>query len=134
MEKVIPTGSVAQDALRAGFQTTCAKGIATLLKVDDITVEACAALEQKHKDALAEHLNGFEQRYVEKLTNDFKEHQSYISYRHLRIDPLGNVSNLVGRSWKPQEACSQELLQRIINGVCISRLTPREFKAIFGCR
>lgn len=64
----------------------------------------------------------------------FIQHQSYISYRHLRIDPLGHVSNLVGSSWKPHEACSQELLQRIINGVCISRLTPREFKAIFGCR
>jgi hypothetical protein len=65
--------------------------------------------------------------------HSFIQQPSYISYRHLRIDPLSHVSGLVGSLWKPHQQCSPALLQRIIAGVCISRMTPREFKLIFGC-
>jgi len=41
MKVVESTGSIAQDALRLGFQTTCSKGVAKLLKVDDATAKAC---------------------------------------------------------------------------------------------
>ena len=63
----------------------------------------------------------------------FIQRPSYVAYRHLRIDSLSHVSQMVGSSWQQHQQCSPVLLQRIIQGVCLSRLTPREFKAIFGC-
>lgn len=64
----------------------------------------------------------------------FIQQPSFISYRHMRIDALPHVSGLVGSLWKPHQQCSPDLLKRIIDGVCISRMTPREFKLIFGCQ
>ena len=63
----------------------------------------------------------------------FIQHPSYVAYRYLRIDSVSHVSQMAGSSWQQHQQCSTELLQRIVRGVCISRLTPREFKVIFGC-
>ena len=52
------TGSVAQNALRLGFQRTCTTGLERLMKVDDKTTEAC-------QDFLDRHL-----KRVNKLTNN----------------------------------------------------------------
>lgn len=61
------------------------------------------------------------------------KHDSYISYRHLRIDPLPHVERLVKSGvWQPHIPCSDELLERIIRGVLLSRMTSRENKKIFG--
>jgi hypothetical protein len=46
------TGSVSQDALRLGFQTTCKSGIETLLKIDDITIEACEEFKDRHMEKI----------------------------------------------------------------------------------
>jgi hypothetical protein len=35
--------------------------------------------------------------------------------------------------WIGHEECTVEVLQKIIAGICVSRLTPREFKKIFAC-
>ena len=64
----------------------------------------------------------------------FIQHRSFIAYRYLRIDSGAHVADMVDKAvWWPREPCSQELLQRIIDGVCQSRLAPREFKQLFGC-
>lgn len=64
----------------------------------------------------------------------FIQHPSYIAYRYLRLDPAPHVGQMVEQSvWTPHTPCSEALLQRILAGVCISKLTPREFKRVFGC-
>lgn len=63
----------------------------------------------------------------------FIQHPSYIAYRHLRIDPFEHINSMVGSVWKPHEPFSPALLQRVLKGVCESRMTPREFKLIFRC-
>lgn len=65
------TGSTAQDALRLGFQTTCNKGIATLLKVDDITIEECAAFKERHLEELTEYLDNIEEAHTKRLDSEF---------------------------------------------------------------
>jgi hypothetical protein len=63
----------------------------------------------------------------------FIQHDSYVAYRHLRIDPLPHVERLVQSGvWQPHTPCSPELLERIIRGVHLSRMTSRENKKIFG--
>jgi hypothetical protein len=64
----------------------------------------------------------------------FIQHPSYVNYRHLRMDASPHVEKMIGDSiWLPHQPCTLELLNRIVAGVCASKLTPREFKALFGC-
>lgn len=64
----------------------------------------------------------------------FIQHPSYIAYRHLRIDSAAHVEKMISSAmWAPHEPCADVLLQRIVAGVCKSKLTPREFKQLFGC-
>lgn len=64
----------------------------------------------------------------------FIQHPSYISYRHIRVDGSPHVQQMVQQEvWLPHTPCSPELLSKIVSGVCTSRLTPREFKRLFGC-
>lgn len=64
----------------------------------------------------------------------FIQHDSYLAYRHLRLDACRHVESMVGSAvWKPHAPCSADLLKRIVAGVCLSRLTPREYKRIFQC-
>ena len=64
----------------------------------------------------------------------FIQHPSFIAYRYLRIDGSVHVEQMVNQAvWMPHEPCSEALLQRIVTGVCRSRLAPREFKKMFGC-
>ena len=53
------TGSIAQDALRLGFQATCTAGISTLLKINDITVEACESFKERHISDVEKHIENF---------------------------------------------------------------------------
>ncbi len=74
LEEMVRTGSVSQDALRLGFQTTCEKGIATLLKVDDITVEECADFLERHKKDIENELSltsNWAGRIANKYSDDF---------------------------------------------------------------
>lgn len=73
---IIKTGSISQDALRLGFQTTCNKGVATLLKVDDITVEECSAFKERHITALNERMKNFSTEKANKASEEFKEYST----------------------------------------------------------
>jgi hypothetical protein len=61
----------------------------------------------------------------------FISHQSYIAYRYARIDPASHIEKMIGGTWPERERCSQELLDRIIHGVTISKFAPRDLKEIF---
>lgn len=64
----------------------------------------------------------------------FIQHPSYVKYRDLRVNSCAHVENMVGTTvWPPHHPCSAELLQRIVAGICLSKLTPREYKLVFGC-
>jgi hypothetical protein len=64
----------------------------------------------------------------------FIQHRSYLAYRYMRLDASTHVEKMVsGAVWKPHDPCPADLLQRIVAGVCQSRLTPREYKRIFQC-
>lgn len=52
IKEIKDTGSRAQNLLRAGFDTSCEKGIANLLKVDDMTIEACEDFIPTHEKEL----------------------------------------------------------------------------------
>jgi len=75
MSEIVRTGSISQDALRMGFQTTCAKGIAKLLKVDDITQEECQSFLDRHNKDVEAYLATAEQIIAE-------EKQYNFHYRH----------------------------------------------------
>jgi hypothetical protein len=64
----------------------------------------------------------------------FIKHPSYVAYRYIRIDPRAHVEQMVAaRVCVPHSPFSQDVLKKIIAGVCISKMTPREFKRIFQC-
>jgi hypothetical protein len=64
----------------------------------------------------------------------FIKHRSFISYRHLRLDADPHVGKMVDSAvWSTHEPGTPELLRRIVDGVCLSKLTPREYKLLFGC-
>jgi len=64
----------------------------------------------------------------------FIQHPSYVSYRHMRVDPVAHVDQmLVKNLWQAHIDCAATLHQRITAGVCASRLSPREFKRLFNC-
>lgn len=67
----IRTGSISQDALRLGFQTTCSSGIEKLLKVDDITTEACESFKTRHEEELKIYLNTFCEKIAGALEERF---------------------------------------------------------------
>lgn len=62
----------------------------------------------------------------------FIQRASYIAYRYIRLDPVAHIEHMVrSASWLPRESCGAELLQRVVAGVHLSKLTPREFKRLF---
>jgi len=71
MEQLKSTGSIAQDALRLGFQTTCHKGVAKLLKVDDATTQACQSFKNKQEIKVNKILKTFEKDYEKIFENEF---------------------------------------------------------------
>lgn len=80
LEQLQKTGSISQDALRLGFQPTCDKGIANLLKVDDITIEKCADFKERHLERVVEALEEMPDNLLEGLEEDFhRESESYIN-------------------------------------------------------
>lgn len=61
----------------------------------------------------------------------FIEHKSYIDYRFTRIEPAATVEAKVGAGeFIGKEACSADLIKRIIQGALKSRRINREFKKI----
>ena len=77
---IIKTGSVAQDALRLGFQTTCDAGIVSLLKIHDITVEACAAFKERHLKEVENLMKDFISRGEEHARTSFLIRMKRCSY------------------------------------------------------
>ena len=64
----------------------------------------------------------------------FLRQRSFAAYRYMRLDASLHVERMVSSAvWKPHAPCSDDLLQRLVAGVCQSRLTPREYKRIFQC-
>ena len=64
----------------------------------------------------------------------FVQHPSYVAYRYLRLDGEPHIARMVASSvWRVHQPCAPLLLQRVVDGVCKSKLTPREYKRIFGC-
>jgi hypothetical protein len=64
----------------------------------------------------------------------FVQHPSFVAYRHLRIDSVPHVDLMVrNQVWMLHQPCTPQLLARITAGVCLSKLTSREFKRLFGC-
>jgi hypothetical protein len=71
---------------------------------------------------------------VEAGEHAFIKHRSYLAYRHMRVDTSTHVEHMVrSGAWTARDPCSPDLLHRIAAGVCLSRLTPREYKRVFEC-
>lgn len=85
------TGSIAQDALRLGFQTTCDAGIATLFKIDDLTMEACADFKQRHLDDVKDR--------VSKGLEDIEKTYEYRFKREMEDEPGGWVHVSIFQLW-----------------------------------
>lgn len=68
------TGSIAQNALRLGFQKTCTSGLKVLLKLDDKTKEACQEFLDRHLETVGEAISQnseYIQKRIKRLTLDF---------------------------------------------------------------
>ena len=80
------TGSISQDALRLGFQPTCNKGIATLLKVDDITLEECDKFKEQHKSEVEEAEATIAEKHAVEMENRF-----YRKMKDTYYEPIGAI-------------------------------------------
>lgn len=61
----------------------------------------------------------------------FIKHLSYVNYRGARCDSYEQIQKLIDKGvFIKKEPCSDELLQKIINGALISKMISREFKDI----
>lgn len=75
------TGSIAQNALRLGFQKTCTSGLKRLLKLDDKTREACQEFLSRHLETVEEVIKSdseYIQERIKRLVSDF--HDEPIGY------------------------------------------------------
>lgn len=71
---------------------------------------------------------------IEPGEHPFIQKRSYVVYRHARVEAVPHVSRLVAdATCHPHVPCPAALLGRVAAGICASRMTPREFKRIFGC-
>ena len=69
---------------------------------------------------------------LEAADHPFLQHGSYIAYRYARVDSTEHVEGMVkSGAWQPHAPCSQEVLQRIVDGMRATRLAPREIKGLF---
>lgn len=63
----------------------------------------------------------------------FIRHDSYVAYRHIRIDSEAHMIRMVNSGlWTVQAQCSNAVLASVIQGASASRLIPREFKKMFS--
>lgn len=61
----------------------------------------------------------------------FIQHPSYVTYRHARLDARAHIVEMVRSGvWVPHEPCSDDLAARVLYGMRVSRLAPREFKSL----
>lgn len=66
--------------------------------------------------------------------HEFVKHESWVSYRSLRIDTEAHAqARIAEHVWSVHASCSALLLQRIRAGVCASMFTTGEFRQLFGC-
>lgn len=65
----------------------------------------------------------------------FVKVDSYISYRHACVESEDHAVAMLAKGvWTVHEAsCSPDVLQRVVDGLCRSRLVPRIFKQLMGC-
>ena len=82
------TGSIAQDALRLGFQTTCTKGLEVLLKVEDLTTEACQEFKKRHLQEVKETVDQLSDKLIEECRQRDTETDHVFSYKSYRIPIL----------------------------------------------
>ena len=91
-----PTGSVAQDALRLGFQKTCSNGLEILLKVNDKTTEACQAFLERHREHVEDVLSDKNSRLYKELDEtEAAYHQDYYPSVQRRIFDFPEWYNLI---------------------------------------
>jgi len=64
----------------------------------------------------------------------FITHPSYVTYRHARIDNDVHLNKMVKSGvWKPHHYCDTATLQKIIDGLCKSKLVRQEIRIMMGC-
>lgn len=79
----VSTGSISQDALRLGFQPTCNKGIAKLLKVDDTTLEECKNFMGRHTEQVQEYLKSASDTIIDNRNDGYKT-DIVLNYKQIR--------------------------------------------------
>lgn len=108
------TGSISQDALRLGFQTTCNKGIAQLLKVDSITVEECSAFKERHLEELKNNLQELIEEQKNKLISDFSYNMRFPEfYMYRKLEPFNSIPILGWISYKSQLRAHKKTSARV---------------------
>ena len=65
------TNSRAQDALRAGFQVTCSKGLAKLFKLDELTRKSCEDFKEQVKSDIEKAKYELTTEYPKELSEEF---------------------------------------------------------------
>lgn len=66
--------------------------------------------------------------------HSFIQHPSFAYYRSMRVDSEEHVRGMLDSgAWRAQEELMTPVLQRLIDGVCLSKLATREFKKMAGC-
>jgi len=111
------TGSIAQDALRLGFQTTCNAGIATLLKIDDIATEACQEFKERHIVKACEYVENFVQEKEKELHNKFVENMTWVPYHvlHEFTSWIPFRTNYIQRKFKDHVKSQQPREYKIVD-------------------
>lgn len=108
------TGSVSQDALRLGFQTTCRSGIEKLLKVDALTVEACEDFRERHTLNIQRGLECLPQEVLSEHNRKFRNNmlESFVSKDNSFFHFLGDLTKnlLFGWTLKKQSVRKIEVL------------------------
>ena len=61
----------------------------------------------------------------------FITHESYIAYRHARLDSMRDLEKVCGTVWRQHANCSEQLLSRIREGAKKSRFMRRDLKKLF---
>lgn len=61
----------------------------------------------------------------------FITHESYIAYRHARLDSMRDLEKVCGTVWRQYANCSEQLLNRIREGAKKLRFMRRDLKKLF---
>ncbi len=95
----VSTGSVAQDALRLGFMSTCYRGVAVLLGIDNLTSEACGAYKQSHAESIERFCNECSDKIITKQVKNFHEEDKYERDYNRYFERPGNFFIRLADCW-----------------------------------